>query len=386
VSLSILLAGDYPADPTLGSSKVFYKLQEELTALGHRCDIVFADAIGGPQSRQIRQLVAPYYAGRAIARQMRRTTYDVVDAASAEGLFAALRPLRGATGRRAACVCRSNGLEHLNYRRMLDDARAGLTRKPWTRRIWYPLSRLTQVACAARFADRLLLLNQQDSDYALAAGWQPADRIDVVMHGVSARYLDDRPPSPAPRGGGLLFCGSWDHMKGIAYLVRAVEQLHDGGSRPRLTILGPGVPASTVMAAFSEAVRPYVRVVPRAPEDEVIRLYRSHDVLLWTSTYEGFGLVLLEAMSQQLAVVTTPVGCAPALVRDGENGLLVPPRDPGAIAAAVERLMADGGLRQRLGAAAAERVAGMTWRATAERTIEVYERAMRVAGAITDNR
>jgi glycosyltransferase involved in cell wall biosynthesis len=375
VSLSILLAGDYPPDPTLGSSKVFYKLQEEFVALGHRCDILFGDAIGGPGGRQIRQALVPYLAGRAIARRAAQAKYDVFDVASAEGLFVGVK---NRLARRSATplVCRSNGLEQLNYRRMLEDARAGLTRKPWTRRVWYPLSRLTQVEGAARLADRLLLLNQQDYDYALARGWQPADRIDLVAHGVSSRYLDDRPAAAAARGDGLLFCGSWDHMKGVAYLVGAMERLHARGATHRLTVLGPGVPESIVTAAFSEAVRPYVRVLPRLPEDEVIRLYRSHDVLLWTSTYEGFGLVLLEAMSQELAVVTTPVGCAPALVRDGENGVLVPARDPDAIAAAVERLMADAGLRRRLGAAAAASVAGMTWRATAERTLDVYRRAI----------
>jgi glycosyltransferase involved in cell wall biosynthesis len=375
VSLSILLAGDYPPDPTLGSSKVFYKLQEEFVALGHRCDVLFGDEIRGPRSRQLRQLLSPYYAGHAISRRIGRTRYDVVDVASAEGLFVGLR---NRINRRSATplICRSNGLEPLNYRRMLEDARAGLMRKPWTRRIWYPVSRLTQVEWAARLASRLLLLNTQDADYALARGWQPADRIDVVAHGVSSRYLDDRPVAEAGRGDGLLFCGSWDHMKGIAYLVGALERLHARGSKQRLTVVGPGVPEAVVRSAFSETVRPYIRVVPRVAEDDVVRLYRSHDVLLWTSTYEGFGLVLLEAMSQALAVITTPVGCAPAVVRDGDNGVVVPPRDPDALAAAVERLMADSDLRRRLGAAAARAVAGMTWRATAERTIDVYRRAI----------
>jgi len=376
VSLSILLAGDYPPEPTLGSSKVFYKLRDELVGLGHRCDIMFGDEIGGPRPRQIRQAVSPFYAGQALSRRIDRHHYDVVDIASAEGLWIGLLnklSLRSAT----PYVCRSNGLEQLNYRRMLEDARAGLTVKPWTRRLWYPLSRLTQVAWAARLAHRLLLLNQQDYDYALNEGWQPADRIEIVAHGVSARYLEDRPADdPLPRGGGLLFCATWDHMKGIAYLVGAVERLHARGRRLPLTIVGPGVPEATVMGAFSPAVQPFVRVVARVPEEEVIRLYRSHDVLLWTSTYEGFGLVLLEAMSQRMAVVTTPVGCAPSLVRDGVNGVLVPPRDPEAVAAAVERLMDDAALRDRLGAAAASSVASMTWRATAERTVALYERAM----------
>jgi glycosyltransferase involved in cell wall biosynthesis len=375
VSLSILLAGDYPADATLGSSKVFYKLQEEFVALGHRCDILFGNEIKGPRSRQLRQVVTPWYAGRAIAARRGKTPYDVVDVASAEGLWIGLFNKMHA-GSSTPYVCRSNGLEQLNYRRMIDDARAGLTKKPWTRRIWYPLSRLTQVEWAARLANRLLLLNAQDQAYAIEAGWQPADRVEIVAHGVSSRYLDDRPEAPLPRGEGLLFCGSWDHMKGIAYLVAAVERLHAKGRQLPLTILGPGVPEATVMAAFTPQVRASVRVIPRVGEDDVIRLYRAHDVLLWTSTYEGFGLVLLEAMSQELPVVTTPVGCAPALVRDGENGIVVPPRDPAAVAAAVESLMDSPALRRRLGATAARSVAGMTWRATAEKTLDVYRRTI----------
>lgn len=375
VSLSILLAGDYPADPALGSSKVFYKLREEFTALGHRCDVLFGDEIGGPRPRQIRQAVSPWYAGRAILRRLDRFTYDVVDIASAEGLWIGLR--NKGKGRTAIpFVCRSNGLEQLNYRRMLDDASAGLTSKPWTRRIWYPLSRLTQVERTARLAHRLLLLNRQDHDFALNEGWQPAERIEIVPHGVSQRYLEERSDAPVQRGGGLLFCGTWDQMKGIAYLVRAVERLHQRGRRLPLTVLGPGVPEAVVLGAFSPALRASVKVIARVPEEAVIALYRSHDVLLWTSTYEGFGLVLLEAMSQQMAVITTPVGCALALVRDGVNGVIVPPRDPDAVAAAVERLMDDAALRARLGSEAGRAVAAMTWRATAERTVDLYRRTI----------
>lgn len=372
--LSVLLAGDYPADPTLGSPKVFYKLQEELRALGHHCDIMFGDEIGGPGSRQTRQLVAPWFAGRAIGRRLDGTRYDVVDVASAEGLWIGLARKMGRR-RGTAVICRSNGLEQRNYHRMLDDARAGLTSKPWTRRLWYPLSRLSQVAAAARVADRLLLLTDADRQYAVDHKWQPPDRIDVVRHGVSSRFLDDA-GVPVARGGGVLFCGTWTEMKGTSYLVDAFERLHARGRAERLTILGPSVPALDVLAAFSPQTRQFVRVIDRVPEAQVIEMYRTHDVLLWTSTYEGFGLVLLEAMSQRLAVVTTPVGCAPELVRDGQNGVLIPARDPEAIAAAVERLMDDAALRTRLGAAARASIAGLTWRATALQTVEVYRRAL----------
>ena len=80
----------------------------------------------------------------------------------------------------------------MNYRRMLDDAREGRS-KPLFKRVWYPASRLTQVAAGAHLSDRLLLLNERDREYALAHGWQQPDRIDVIPHGVSDRFLNDDP-------------------------------------------------------------------------------------------------------------------------------------------------------------------------------------------------
>jgi len=379
VTLSVLLVGDYPSDPTLGSSKVFYKLQEEFQALGHRCDIVFGEEIGAPRSRQIGQIVAPWRAASAIAKRMDAVKYDVVDVASAEGLWVGVLKKIGGY-RRTALICRSNGLEQLNYRRMIADHDAGLTRKGWTRRIWYPLTRLTQVEAAARVSDRLVLLNEGDRRYAVEHGWKPDGEIDIVPHGVSDRYLaSDIESDDVARGEGLLFCGSWDHVKGIAYVVRAFERLHERGRSFRLTVLGPGVPETRVLDDFAARVRPFVRVVARVPEADVIGMYRRHDLLLWTPTYEGFGLVLLEAMSQKLPAVATPVGCAPTIVRDGENGLMVALRDPDAAADAVERLMDDAPLRRRMGEAARASVAGMTWRATALRTLDVYDRARSTA-------
>jgi glycosyltransferase involved in cell wall biosynthesis len=370
-SLSILLAGDYPPDPMLGSSKVFYKLRDEFLALGHSCDVIFGDAIRAPRGRRVRHLVAPLVMHRVLARACTKKRYDVVDVASAEGLwFGRANRAR----RRTAYVCRSNGLEHLNYRQMIDDHRAGVASKPWYTRIWYPATRLSQVAAAARVSDRLLLLNETDRQFAIARRWKPAGRIDVVAHGVSDAFFADA--QMTERGRGLLFCGTWTPMKGIADLVGAFERINDGGARVPLTILGPAVDSAAVIQAFPERLRGLVTVIPRASEADVITAFRRFDVLLWPSTYEGFGLVLLEAMSQGMAVVATPAGCAPSVVRDGENALAVQPRNPSALAAAATRLLDDVRLRERLGEAARTSVAGMTWRRTAEQTLEAYRRAI----------
>jgi glycosyltransferase involved in cell wall biosynthesis len=373
--LRILLVGDYADDPRLGSAKVPHKLREEFRAAGHECDALFAGALGRrPEGRQLRQLVAPVLGARAIRAALSTTRYDVVDAASAEGLWFAVARRLGAW-RSTACICRSNGLEQLNYARMIDDSTEGLLAKPWTRRIWYPLSRLSQVAAAARSADRLLVLNDGDRQFAVEHRWQPADRIDVVPHGVSDRFLN-AVPAAQERGAGMLFCGAWDLVKGTPYLVRAFDQLASEGAPVRLTVLGPGLPAADVLRAFGDGARPYVTVIERVAEERVVAEYRRHDALLFPSTYEGFGLVALEAMSQALPIVATPVGCVRDLVRDGVTGLLVPRRDAGALARAVRRLVAAPDERIRMGAAAAAAVAGMSWRRSAAQTIDVYRRAL----------
>jgi glycosyltransferase involved in cell wall biosynthesis len=119
-----------------------------------------------------------------------------------------------------------------------------------------------------------------------------------------------------------------------------------------------------------------VTVISRVAEDRVMEEYRRHDALLWTSTYEGFGLVLLEAMSQRLPVISTPAGCAATLVRAGETGFPIPFRNADALAAAIVRLTAQPAEARRLADNACAAVASMTWRSTAEQTLAVYRSAI----------
>jgi glycosyltransferase involved in cell wall biosynthesis len=374
-AMRILLVGDYPRDARLGSAKVLFKLQDAFRELGHTCDLLLADDLGSrPANPHVRRALAPLLALAAVRRAARRNgAYDVVDAASAEALWIAR--MRGVAGcPRAAVIARSNGLEQLDYQRMLDDHDHGLRRKPASRRWLYPLIRLSQVAAAARAADRLLLLNEVDREFAIARRWKPAHRIDVVAHGVSDIFLRQS-ANGAGRGRGILFCGSWAAVKGVPYLAQAFSELIASGVSAHLTVLGGAVDDETILGAFAPAARAHVTVRPRAAAADVIDAYRTHDMLVSPSTYEGFGMVVVEAMSQHLPIVATPVGCARTLVEDGRTGLIVPPRDAGALAAAMRRLLDDCALRARLADAAYERVAGMTWRNTALATLDVYARA-----------
>jgi glycosyltransferase involved in cell wall biosynthesis len=376
--MKILLVGDYPNDPRLGSAKVPHKLCEEFRALGHQCDMLFAEDIGDfPRQSHLRQALRPAAAARAIGRAfLARGPYDVIDVASAEGfIFGLRRRLGDYSG--TVFVSRSNGLEHLNYRRMLDDHRAGLLHKPWTRRLWYPAVRLTQVEGAARLADKFILLNEGDRAYALRRGWKREGDIVVVPHGISERFLTNEGARQEGRGEGILFCGTWDNTKGIQYLTRAYSRLLEIGPATKITLLGGGVPAEQVLSAFPEGMRRLVTVIPKVPEEEVMRQFRRHDLLMFCSTYEGFGMVVVEAMSQGLPVVATPVGCTTAFVKDGETGLVVPPRDAEALAVAARRMLNDAALRRRVADNASQLVGNLTWRSAALKTIGVYESAMR---------
>lgn len=382
--MRILLIGDYPHDARLGSTKVLMKLQEEFRTLGHECDVVLADRLGGPANGYVRQAVTPLLALRAARCAVRQTgAYDVIDAASAEALWIARARHFGAL-EGTAVIARSNGLEQLNYRRMLDDHDAGLLHKPWTRRWFHPLVRLTQVAAAARAADRLIVLNEGDRDFATAHGWKPAGSIDLVPHGVSSVFLESPPPCGQPRRRGILFCGSWTGVKGVTYLAEAYSRMVAAGTDASLTVLGGGVPEAEIRAAFSPAARDRLTILDRVAEPDVMAAYRHHDVLAWPSTYEGFGMVLVEAMSQRLPAVATPVGCARTLVQDNVSGLLVPPRDAPALAAALTRLLDDPALRTQLANRALENVRGMSWTATAKQTLACYELA-RANGAHARN-
>src|SRR5262249_53212892 len=87
---------------------------------------------------------------------------------------------------------------------------------------------------------------------------------------------------------------------------------------------------------------------------DVIDFLRACDVFIFPSLYEGLGIALIEAMAAGCACVASSAGPIPEVVSDGKDGILVPPGDPAAIAAAVCRLLDNESLRQRLGAAAAK--------------------------------
>ncbi len=253
------------------------------------------------------------------------------------------------------------------------------TTNPWqqfTTRRWFGFLRM-QVRVARALPAIVTVSQSSRDDIAAQMGVAP-EKMTVVPVGVDTdvyRPFDD----VEPVAGRLMVTTSSDvPMKGLVPLLEAVAKLRTERD-VELVVIGKPRPGGRVDRALERlGLRGVVRCVSGISDEELARLYGEAEVAVCPSLYEGFSLPTVEAMACGVPVVATTGGALPEVVgRDNETGLLVPPDDPGALAAAIGRLLDDPGLRARLGAAGRERVLGrFTWKVTARGTAECYQALM----------
>ncbi len=183
--------------------------------------------------------------------------------------------------------------------------------------------------------------------------------VSVIPYGAPTVAEDDartrRSASLREQRLRVLFVGSLGQRKGLSYLLRAVDSLGNG---VELTLLGRKT--SDQCKPLEAATRRH-RWIPSLPHGEVLALMRQHDVLVLPSLFEGFGLVLLEAMAQGLPVITTPHTAGPDLLQEGIDGFIVPIRSAEAIAEKLELLATDRVRRTAMKEAARRGAAERSW-------------------------
>jgi glycosyltransferase involved in cell wall biosynthesis len=169
----------------------------------------------------------------------------------------------------------------------------------------------------------------------------------------------------------LLSVGRVSEEKRIGVLLDAFERLRDELPGLRLAVVGDGPARERLVQTAGEGVM----FLGELRGIELAAVYAGADIFCFPSTTDTFGQVLLEAAASGLPVVAVAAGGAPELVRHGETGLLVPPDDAAAFAAAVLELATQPGVRRRMSAAAETAARERTWR----RSFDELRRAYAVA-------
>ncbi|HSQ60032.1 MAG TPA: glycosyltransferase family 4 protein [Acidobacteriota bacterium] len=235
-----------------------------------------------------------------------------------------------------------------------------------------PLSRY-----AARL-DRMIAVSEPARDYVTRHFPREAT---IVPNGVDLdRFRPGAPRLERYDDGvpNILFVGRFDPRKGLPDLLRACARLAREGVPFRLILVGDGRLRGRVERLARGALDGRVHFEGRVDHDRLPAYYATADLFCSPATGgESFGMVLLEAMALGVPVIATDLPGHRTVVAHDREGLLVPRRDPAALAGAIRRLLSDAGERRRLGANGLARAASYGWDAIAERLEAIYDAATR---------
>jgi glycosyltransferase involved in cell wall biosynthesis len=257
--------------------------------------------------------------------------------------------------------------------RDLDLAHAPSAYRRLTLRRWYGF--LDMQMKVARRMPRVVTVSESSRRDIHAQMGVPLDRLHVVPVGVDPEIFRPLPGVGRVRGRLMTTTSSDVPMKGLAPLLEALAKVRTERDDVELVIIGRPKDKSTIPAVIDRlGLEHAVRFVSGVSTERIVELYAEAEVAVVPSLYEGFSLPAVEAMACGVPLVATTGGAVPEVVgREGETGLLVPPGDPQALAAALLRAFADPELRARVGAAGRARaLERFTWRACATGTVDNY--------------
>src|SRR4051812_944401 len=353
----------------MGGLEVYSR--ELVAALAERDDVrltLFVNRLAGPEWAEIAPVArAPldprrrvqWVAGDQVqvVRMARRAGVDVVHSLAS-------------TGPAAGNFARVVTVHDLHYR-VHPEAHFGMR----------ALGMRALVPLAVRRAHRVIVPSEATRTDLMRFTGARANRVDVVPEGIgqSTTMTGDAAKARQRLGAGgrqiVLSVSAKRPHKNLARLIGALALIPDE-RRPLLVLPGYPTPHERELreVAALRGVADDVRFLGWVSASELEELYAAADCFVFPSLYEGFGLPVLEAMARGVPVATS--GRASLAEVAGGAALTFDPADEASIAGAIERMLADGALRERLSQAGRERADGYTWGRTAELTVATYSRAL----------
>lgn len=205
-----------------------------------------------------------------------------------------------------------------------------------------------------RLADRIFVASSFTAKTLQTYEGKLAD-VEVIPYGFPPVVKERSYSTTEKRPLRLLFVGGLSQRKGIANLFAAVKNI---GTAVELTVVGQKTNADCAALDIALAENTWL---PSLPHAEVLEVMRAHDVLVFPSLFEGFGLVITEAMSQGTPVITTDRTAGPDLITHGQNGWIIEAGSTAAIQQQIEQLLASPEVIEKAGRAAMETARQRPW-------------------------
>lgn len=222
-------------------------------------------------------------------------------------------------------------------------------------------------------ASKILVSSMDYAEHSSLSTFHDKSKIIEMPFGVDSDHFS---PGQGGARGGLIFVGGLDSahiFKGLPILFEALPKLTGDW---HLSIIGEGnLRASFEAEVAASSFADRVTFLGSVDDETKANAFRAASIHLFPSTTraEAFGIVALEAGASGIPTIASNLPGVRTVVRDGETGLLVPPSDPNALAAAIQRLLDNGDERARLGAAARKRVEReYAWSILMQRLLDVY--------------
>ncbi len=377
--MNILFTIHHKLSRNAGAPGVTLKLAEALRVRGHEVTILSHDDVKGI-SGLARNMLFPWFVVRYITAH---PEYDVLDMSSGDGWLTNFVRRTFGWRQRQLSVTRSHGMEPVVHELFLEGCRSGNIAKSWKYRFYHGGFRLWECTKSFQWADVAMLLNDTECEFAVSKLNLGERRVVQIDNGIDETFtstarkaLSDASAQTAiPLN--LAFIGRANYWKGIAALVTAATTLFERNRDITLTLFGTGESIEQTLERFPESACERITVVPVFDNAALPQLLARCHILVFPSIYEGFPLSPLEAMACGLVPVVSDIGGLRAYVRNGDNGVIVPPGDPAALSEAVQALLDDPARWAVLQRRARETALEYGWSRVADRFELLYKSHLR---------